>query len=168
VILIGRGAPITVKERAYNSLRRLRRRQMPSKGHLPFEALARSRSKRGPPSHPYPGSGGWSRSLREVIGISRNAVVASGETGSRRGSEWWGILKESDPRRVTVETDDVLRRMTAGRPGNGSVSEFEFLWGRRGGSGVKRAWWRYSAAIEDEVEGNRRRERRAGAVDHLD
>ena len=155
---IARVAPITVKERAYNSLRRLRRRQMPSNGHLPSDALARSRSKRGPPSHPYPGSGGWSRSLGEVIGISRNAVVASGETGSRRGSEWWGTLKVSDPRRVTVETDDELRRMTAGRPGSGAVSKFEFLWGRRGGSGVKRAWWRYSAAIEGEGDGNRRRE----------
>jgi len=78
-------------------------------------------------------------------------------------------LKESDPRRVTVETDELLRRMTAARPGNGSVSEFEFLcWGRRGGSGVKRAWWRYSAAIGDEGGGGRKRERRAGADDLFD
>lgn len=135
---------------------------MPSNGHLPFGALDRSRSKRGPFSHPYPGSGGWSGSRGETMGISRNAVVASGETGSRRGSEWWGILKVSDPRRVTVETDDALRRITAGRPAGidiDSVSELELLRGKGGGSGVKRAWWRYSAAIEGEDDGDRRKER---------
>ena len=136
---IGHTAPITVKERAYSSLRRLRRRQMPSKGHLPFDALERSCSKRGPFNHPDPGSGGWPGSLGEIIGISKNAVVTSGEMGSKRGSEWLGTLKVSDSRRVTVETDDMLRRTRAGRPGNGSVSEFGFLCGRGGGSGVKRA-----------------------------
>jgi len=123
----GRIAPITVKERAYSSLRCLKRRQMPSNGHLPFDALEKSRSKRGPFSHPDPGSGGWSGSLGEVIGISKNAVVASGETGSRRDSELLEALKVSDVRRVTAETDDMLRRIRAGRPGNGSVSEFGFL-----------------------------------------
>ena len=122
---IGRVAPITVKERAYNNLRRLSRRQMPSSGHLPFDA--RVCSKRGPFSHPDPGSGERTRSLGEDIGISKNAVVASGETGSRRDSERWGALKVSDVRRVTVETDDMFRRITAGRPGSGSMSEFEFL-----------------------------------------
>ena len=121
---IGRIAPITVKERAYNSLRRLKRRQI---GHLPFDALEKSRSKRGPFSHPDPGSGGWSGSLGEIIGISKNAVVASGKTGSRRDSERLETLKVSDVRRVSAETDDMLRRIKAGRPGNGSVSEFGFL-----------------------------------------
>jgi hypothetical protein len=74
-----------------------------------------------------------------MIGISKNAVVASCETVSRRGSEGWEPLKESDARRVTVENDPVFRRITEGKPGEDSVSEFGFLWGRRGGSGVKRA-----------------------------
>lgn len=116
---------------------------MPSNGHPPFDALERSRarSKHGPFSHPAPGSGEWTGSLGEVIGISKNAVVASGETESRRGSELWETLKVSDERRVTVETDsDMFRRITGGKPaGSGSMTEFEFLCGRRGGSGVKRA-----------------------------
>ena len=102
---------------------------MPSNGHPPFDALERSRarSKHGPFSHPAPGSGEWTGSLGEVIGISKKAVVASGETGSRRDSEWLEALKVSDVRRVSAETDDMLRRIRVGRPGNGSVSEFGFL-----------------------------------------
>lgn len=45
----------------------------------------------------------------------------------------------SEERRVTVETDAMVRTIGAGGPGNGSVSKFGFLSGRRGGSGVKRA-----------------------------
>jgi hypothetical protein len=75
----------------------------------------------------------------EMIGISKNAAAASCEVGSRRGSEWWEPLKESDARRVTVETDAMVRIVAAGRPGGGSTSEFGFLCRRSGGSGVKRA-----------------------------
>jgi hypothetical protein len=39
-----------------------------------------------------------------------------------------------------VEIDEIFRKIVvAGRPGGDSVSEFGFLCGRRGGSGVKRA-----------------------------
>jgi len=112
---------------------------MPRNGHPPFDALKKSRSKRGPFSHPDPGSGGWSESLGEAIGISKNAVVACGETGARRGSEGWETLEVSDARRVSVEIDAMLRTISAGGLGNGSMPEFGFLCGRRGGSGVKRA-----------------------------
>ena len=113
---------------------------MESNGHPLLDRLEGSRSKRGPFSHPVPRSGGWPECLGETIGISKNAVVASCETGLRRGSEFWELLKESDARRVTVEIDELFRKIAAGRPGGGSVSEFGFLCGRRGGSGVKRAW----------------------------
>ena len=136
---IGRTAPIIVKERAYSSLRRLSRCQIPSNGHLRFEALDRPPSKPGPFSHPDPEPGGRSGSLGEIIGISKNAVVASGGTESRRGSEWLEILTVSGTRRVTVEADDMLRTTGAGKPCSSSVSEFGFLCGRRGGSVVKRA-----------------------------
>lgn len=110
-----------------------------SNGHLLFDCLERSRSKCGPFSHPAPGAGGWSGSPDEVIGISKNAVVASCETELKRGSELWELLKESDARKVTVEIDAMFRKIVAGGPGGDSVSKFGLLCERRGGSGVKRA-----------------------------
>ena len=108
-------------------------------GHPLLECVERLRSKRGPFSHPVPGSGGWSGCLGDAIGISKNAVVVSCEAGLRKGSELWELLKESDARRVSVESDPIFCETVGSRPGGGSVSEFGFLCGGRGGSGVKRA-----------------------------
>ena len=112
---------------------------MVSNDHPSFDCLERSDLKRGPFNHPVPGSGGWSGCIGGMIGISKKAAVASCEAGLMRGSELWELLKESDARRVSVEIDELFRKTVAGRPGGDSVSEFGFLCGRRGGSGVKRA-----------------------------